>query len=89
MSGQLYTHATLMFMNECLMGIDYEATTSAIVMSGIFFSSLIDYITHRVAYSMSKRNKLEAGSLRKDGLVNVVVLEAGIIFHSIRKFNRR
>ncbi|KAH8201623.1 hypothetical protein TruAng_004229 [Truncatella angustata] len=79
----LYTHATLMFTNECLTGIDYEATTSAIVMAGIFLSFLIDYITHRVAHGMGKKSKLEAGSIREDGLINVMVLEAGIIFHSI------
>ncbi|KAJ5389740.1 uncharacterized protein N7496_000808 [Penicillium cataractarum] len=44
----LYTHASLMFTNECLGELDYEATTSAVVMAGIFLAFLFEYIGHRV-----------------------------------------
>jgi zinc transporter 1/2/3 len=46
--NQLYTHANLMFTNDCLGELAYEATTSAIVMAGIFLSFLTEYIGHRV-----------------------------------------
>lgn len=36
-----------MFNNECLGPLDYEATTSAIVMAGIFLAFLFEYIGHR------------------------------------------
>lgn len=72
-----------MFTNECLTGIDYEATTSAIVMAGLFLSFLVDYVTQRFAHAYGK-SKLQVGSPQEDGFVNVLVLEAGIIFHSIR-----
>lgn len=45
---QLYTHASLMFTNECLGELDYEATTSAVVIAGIFLAFLFEYIGHRV-----------------------------------------
>ncbi|KAJ5891514.1 uncharacterized protein N7473_007742 [Penicillium subrubescens] len=44
----LYTHASLMFTNECLGELDYEATTSAVVMAGIFLAFLFEYIGYRV-----------------------------------------
>ncbi|KAJ5675948.1 hypothetical protein N7462_008845 [Penicillium macrosclerotiorum] len=43
----LYTHASLMFTNECLGELDYEATTSAVVMAGIFLAFLSEYAGHR------------------------------------------
>lgn len=78
----LYTHANLMFTNECLTGIEYESTTSAIVMAGLFLSFLVDFISHRIA-SGPHTKKHEFGSHDRDNLVQVLILEAGIIFHSI------
>ena len=53
---QLYTHATLMFTNDCLGELGYEATTSAIVMAGMFLSFLVEFIGHRIiAARESKR----------------------------------
>lgn len=40
----LYTHATLMFANDCLGELLYEGVTSAVVLAGIFLSFLIDYL---------------------------------------------
>lgn len=45
---QLYTHANLMFTNDCLGELEYEAATSAVVMAGIFISFLIEYVGHRI-----------------------------------------
>ncbi|KAJ5222321.1 uncharacterized protein N7469_008561 [Penicillium citrinum] len=52
----LYTHATLMFTNDCLGELGYEGTTSAIVMAGMFLSFLVEFIGHRIiAARESKR----------------------------------
>jgi zinc transporter 1/2/3 len=45
-----------MFTNECLGGLDYEATTSAVVMAGIFLSFLFEYIGHRIILARGKRS---------------------------------
>ncbi|KAI0595424.1 hypothetical protein F4775DRAFT_375687 [Biscogniauxia sp. FL1348] len=73
----LYTHAYLMFTNECLGGLSYEATTSAIVMAGIFIAFLVEHTSHRIARRFLTRSHYS------DEVVSVMVLEAGIIFHSI------
>ncbi|KAL4923875.1 putative ZIP Zinc transporter [Aspergillus undulatus] len=52
----LYTHADLMFGNECLGGLEYEATTSAVVMAGIFLSFLTEYIGHRYLLARAARS---------------------------------
>lgn len=51
----LYTHAYLMFTNNCLTGINYEATTSAVVMAGLFVAFLVEYVGYR--FVMSKGQK--------------------------------
>ncbi len=71
------THADLMLTNECLGEQKYEATTTALVMAGLFISFLVEYVTHRVAKSLHKRSRYN------DEVIGVMVLEAGIIFHSI------
>ncbi len=45
----LLTHANLMFANECLPPLKYEATTSAIAMAGAFIAFLVEYLGHRLA----------------------------------------
>ena len=87
---QLYTHATLMFGNSCLTGLEYEATTSAIVMAGLFISFLIEVFVSRALRS-NQEKKAEGGQLdaspadiAKAETGNVAIMEAGIIFHSIR-----
>lgn len=37
-----------MFANPCLGELEYEATTSAIVLAGLFLSFLVDYAGQRV-----------------------------------------
>lgn len=56
----LYTHAELMFQNECLGELDYEATTSAIVMAGLFLSFLVEYIGMRLVAWHSAKKPAEA-----------------------------
>jgi zinc transporter 1/2/3 len=106
-----------MFTNECLGELDYEATTSAVVMAGIFLAFLFEYIGHRV--TTAKATKLgtspseptsSQGSSPKEDVpphqqttlahvghthgppldpnrpitkFSVLVMEAGILFHSI------
>ncbi|KAI0401875.1 hypothetical protein F4802DRAFT_393643 [Xylaria palmicola] len=73
----LFTHATLMFANECLGGLKYEAVTAAIVLAGLFIAFLVEHLSHRVARRRWSR------SSHPDDVVSVSVLEAGIIFHSL------
>ncbi|KAJ4323814.1 high-affinity Zn(2+) transporter zrt1 [Fusarium piperis] len=84
----LFTHATMMFGNECLGELLYEATTAAIVMAGLFISFLIEYFVNRVMrWQENKENKSEGvlsqQALAKAELTNVTIMEAGIIFHSL------
>lgn len=118
----LFTHAELMFGNECLGTLQYEGTTAAIFMAGLILSFLVDYLGARfVQWRQSKQvpsnaevpsgngDAKSAGSStntptdfnHSHGLVhthgrvreatpmeqkiNVMNLEAGIIFHSICK----
>jgi solute carrier family 39 (zinc transporter), member 1/2/3 len=76
----LFTHANLMFTNECLGELEYEATTAGILMAGIFIAFSIEYLGHRLAAKFWSRNQYN------DEVVSILVLEAGIIFHSICKF---
>lgn len=40
-----------MFTSNCLTGIRYEATTSAIVMAGLFIAFLVEYVSYRFILS--------------------------------------
>ncbi|KAK3987643.1 hypothetical protein QBC44DRAFT_245352 [Cladorrhinum sp. PSN332] len=87
----LYTHAVLMFQNECLGELSYEATASAILMAGIFLSFLIEYAGSRLVdwhQSKERARNLESDtqvplSTPRTDMVNIAVLESGIIFHSL------
>lgn len=68
-----------MLNDECLGESEYEATPSAILMAGLFVSFLVDHFTHRAAKGWSKKGGYN------DEVVGVVILEAGIIFHSVCK----
>ncbi|KAI1099491.1 Zip-domain-containing protein [Jackrogersella minutella] len=73
----LFTHAQLMFSNECLGELAYEATTAAVVMAGLFFAFTVESTSHRLA------RKFWTKTQYSDEVVGVAVLEAGIIFHSL------
>ncbi|KAL1959695.1 hypothetical protein VTO42DRAFT_1281 [Malbranchea cinnamomea] len=113
----LFTHASLMFSNPCLGALQYEATTAAIAMAGIFLTFLLEYLGNRViiykrgthsghdhedessktANSNPRGNEIVAppaphqpnlSSLghhhhHVEDKLSVLVMEAGIIFHSI------
>lgn len=79
---KLYTHASLMFGNSCLGELKYEATTSAVAMAGLFLSWLVDYVSHRLAKHHAATKSANMAHYNDD-IVNVLILEAGIIFHSI------
>ncbi|OHF04189.1 ZIP Zinc transporter [Colletotrichum orchidophilum] len=78
----LYTHAQLMFTNECLGTLGYEGTTSAIVMAGIFLSFLVEYVGKRMVMTKMAANPGAITRVSPE-TVAVLVLECGIIFHSI------
>ncbi|KAI2624621.1 Zip-domain-containing protein [Hypomontagnella submonticulosa] len=73
----LFTHAELMFTNECLGELEYEATTAAVVMAGLFFAFAVENTSHRLA------RKFWSSTQYNDEVVGVAVLEAGILFHSL------
>ncbi|KAK3295549.1 uncharacterized protein B0H64DRAFT_148401 [Chaetomium fimeti] len=88
----LFTHAELMFGNECLGELKYEATTAAILMAGLFISFLIEYLGFRFVKSQAKKSAavqtmegvaVPMQSLRSLEMVSVYVMEAGVIFHSM------
>lgn len=118
----LFTHADLMFGNECLGELQYEGTTAAVFLAGLFLSFLADYLGVRfVQWRQKKRTGADsetrgittegndkgvsASASPEDDLngshgsphahgpfhhatvleekINVLNLEAGIIFHSI------
>ncbi|KAF1923442.1 Zip-domain-containing protein [Didymella exigua CBS 183.55] len=119
----LFTHAELMFGNECLGELQYEGTTAAVFLAGLFLSFLADYLGARfVQWRQKKHASTDSetststngsdkavsaaskstpenelghghgsphahGALQQatpmEEKINVMNLEAGIIFHSI------
>jgi zinc transporter 1/2/3 len=103
-----------MFTNECLGELQYEATTAAVFLAGLFISFLVDFISARILLGRETKrptpdtevspmtqehdsktpSPASATSTSSNGdhfhhhgnsedKVNVLVLEAGIIFHSL------
>ncbi|KAK8045551.1 zinc/iron transporter protein [Apiospora rasikravindrae] len=75
----LFTHASLMFENECLGEIDYEATPAAILLFGVFVSFAVEFLSHR----FFSRRQADGERQTSSELVNIFVLESGILFHSL------
>lgn len=100
-----------MFNNECLGELDYEATTAAIFMAGMFLTFVLEYtlkrisnqmkkselVSHPVADSKSHNGIVTSASLRNASTVptrqhataGILVLEAGMVVHSLSKFHPR
>lgn len=80
----------MMFGNECLGELQYEATTAAIFMAGLFISSLIDFgVQHALRWQLTKKTDTDSAylspkAIEKAEMANISIMEAGIIFHSIR-----
>jgi zinc transporter 1/2/3 len=83
-----------MFTNECLGELAFEATASAILMAGIFLSFLVEYLGNRLiqwheakakASTVEAAGHAHAAPAARTDMVNIAVLEAGVIFHSLRK----
>lgn len=79
-----------MFQNECLGKLSYEATPAVILMAGVFVSFLADYSVQQILLWRSTKKGDTAdenmgNSAVSAELVNVTILEAGIMFHSLRK----
>lgn len=77
-----------MFGNDCIGELGYEGTTSAIVMAGILLSFLVEFIGQRIVLAKTK-SAISQGHQAKAWLstevVSILVMEAGILFHSLRK----
>lgn len=78
----LYTHAQLQFQNPCLQGVNFEGTTAAIVMGGLFASFLVEFIGQRIVRAKMAKG-IDARSWFRPETVSIIVLEAGILFHSV------
>lgn len=79
-----------MFGNKCLGDLGYEATTSAILMAGIFLSFIVEYIGQRIVLAKTRSaasltREQQAQALLSTEVVSILVMEAGILFHSLRK----
>lgn len=88
---QLYTHASLMFANECLGELEYEATTSAILIAGLFLSFVVEFTGERIVLAKSRAATSQSRAEQSKALlstevVSILVMEAGILFHSLRKY---
>jgi solute carrier family 39 (zinc transporter), member 1/2/3 len=59
----LYTHAYLMFTSPCIQGVDFEGTTSAFVMAGLFLAFLVEYIGHRIVVARARKHQTPNGDL--------------------------
>ncbi|KAF4458093.1 hypothetical protein F53441_101 [Fusarium austroafricanum] len=85
----LFTHASMMFGNQCLGTLLYEATTAAIVMAGLFISFLIEFCVQRaMRWQANKKSEADSAYLspkavEKAEMANISIMEAGIIFHSL------
>ncbi|SPO01188.1 related to zinc transporter [Cephalotrichum gorgonifer] len=87
----LFVHAMLMFQNSCIEGIEYEGTAAAICMAGVFISFLIEYLGNRYLRARLAKKLINASPedccVEKHNahmeMMNINIMEAGIIFHSI------
>ncbi|KAI1780722.1 Zip-domain-containing protein [Hypoxylon cercidicola] len=73
----LLTHAELMFANECIGELGYEGTASAIAMAGLFLAFAMENATHRLAKKFCARSEYN------EEMVGILVLEAGMLLHSL------
>lgn len=81
-----------MFSNQCIGDLGYEATTSALAMAGIFLSFLVEYIGNRVVLAKTRASADLSVAEKKNAwlsteVFSVLVMEVGILFHSLRKLN--
>ncbi|KAH7013122.1 hypothetical protein EDB80DRAFT_863096 [Ilyonectria destructans] len=85
----LYTHASMMLTNECLGELEYEGTTSAIIMAGLFLSFLIEFIVQRaIRWQAKKKSETDESDsspkvVASAEMANITIMETGIIFHSL------
>lgn len=94
----LLTHAFMMFSSSCIH-LKYEGTTAAIAMAGLFVSFLIHFVFAKILQgrkqktlalqesddakaSVSSASEVTPPATIPDR-VSVMMLEAGIIFHSV------
>ncbi|EEP77654.1 predicted protein [Uncinocarpus reesii 1704] len=59
----LLTHAQLMFANKCLGTLKYEATTTAIMMAGLFTTFMMEYVGTRVIDARNRSGSDTEGSI--------------------------
>lgn len=61
----LITHASMMWLNDCIGEVGYEATGAAITMAGLFLAFIIEYIANRLMQwrnrTLQQKDTLESG----------------------------
>lgn len=61
----LITHANLMWVNDCIGDVGYEATGAAITMAGLFLAFIIEYVANRLMQwrnsTLQQKDTIEAG----------------------------
>ena len=80
-----------MFSNKCLGELSYESTTSAIVMAGLFLSFYVEYVGKRLVLAKTRAAEnmspeAQAKAFLSTEVVSILVMEAGILFHSLREY---
>ncbi|KAI4111312.1 MAG: hypothetical protein LQ345_006831 [Seirophora villosa] len=81
----LFTHANLMFANECLGTLQYEATTTAIVIAGAFLTFLLQYSSFRLYEARSRSVASMSGASHTESMnvIGVTLVVAGDSFYRI------
>lgn len=79
-----------MFANSCLGELDYEGTSAAILMAGIFLSFAIEYAGKRVVLAKVRAadrmgREEQAKAMLSTEVVSILVMECGVLFHSLRR----
>lgn len=92
----LLTHSFLMFSNSCIT-LKYESTASAVTMAGLFVAFLVEIICKKILLSrdssalsstdaendLKDASSSEVSNSSKEDKIRVILLEVGIIFHSV------
>ncbi|KAF2720953.1 ZIP zinc transporter [Polychaeton citri CBS 116435] len=77
----LFTHAELYFSNDCLTGLDYEATAGAILMAGLFITFVLEKVTHHLYLGrgqISSKQSISTSNNASKGITDKDITDAEI-----------
>jgi zinc transporter 1/2/3 len=84
----LFTHADLMFGNDCLGELQYEGTTAAIFLAGLFLSFLADYFGARFVQWRQKKHASTDSEITTTTNSSDKVISAANTLTPEKEFNR-